>query len=109
MKKYQLLPALFITILLFACQQKKNNAADPYQPKEYVELKHPEWTKNATIYEVNLRQFTNEGTFKAFESHLPRLKEMGIDIIWLMHIHPETPAYRIMERSLGRSYAKAGK
>lgn len=88
MKKYQLLPALFITILLFACQQKENNSTDPYQPKEYVELKHPEWTKNATIYEVNVRQFTNEGTFKAFESHLPRLKEMGIDIIWLMPIHP---------------------
>jgi glycosidase len=48
----------------------------------------PEWSKNATIYEVNIRQFTNEGTFKAFEDHLPRLKEMGVDIIWLMPIHP---------------------
>jgi glycosidase len=48
----------------------------------------PEWSKNATIYEVNIRQFTNEGTFRAFEEHLPRLKEMGVDIIWLMPIHP---------------------
>ncbi len=53
-----------------------------------MELKHPEWSKNATIYEVNIRQFTNEGNFKAFETQLPRLKEMGIDIIWLMPIHP---------------------
>ena len=59
-----------------------------YQPKNYVELKHPDWSKNATIYEVNIRQFTPEGTFKAFEAHLPRIKAMGIDIIWLMPIHP---------------------
>ncbi|AWI27297.1 alpha-amlyase [Flavobacterium pallidum] len=64
------------------------NSNDRYKPKEYVEIKHPDWTKNATIYEVNIRQYTREGTFKAFESHLPRLKAMGIDIIWLMPIHP---------------------
>lgn len=52
------------------------------------QVKVPEWTKNATIYEVNIRQFTPEGTFAAFQTHLPRLKEMGIDILWLMPIHP---------------------
>ncbi|TAE30936.1 MAG: alpha-amlyase [Candidatus Kapaibacterium sp.] len=59
-----------------------------YTPKNYVEIKHPEWSKNATIYEVNIRQYTKEGTFKAFEQHLPRLKAMGVDILWLMPIHP---------------------
>lgn len=59
-----------------------------YSPKPYVEIKHPDWCKNATIYEVNIRQYTSEGTFKAFESHLPRLKKMGVDILWLMPIHP---------------------
>lgn len=49
---------------------------------------HPEWSKDAIIYEVNVRQFTPEGTFKAFEEHLPRLKELGVDIVWLMPIHP---------------------
>jgi cyclomaltodextrinase len=86
-----LLSTLF---LLSACKERtatiksEGPTTDPYTPKAYVELKHPEWTKNATIYEVNVRQYTPEGTFKAFESHLPRLKEMGIDIIWLMPIHP---------------------
>ncbi len=47
-----------------------------------------EWSKNAVIYEVNIRQFSKEGTFKAFEAELPRLKEMGIDILWLMPIYP---------------------
>ena len=63
----------------------------------------PDWAKNATIYEVNIRQFTNEGTFRAFEDHLPRLKEMGVDIIWLMPIHPIGVKNR--KGSLGSYYA----
>jgi 1,4-alpha-glucan branching enzyme len=49
---------------------------------------HPEWAKNAVIYEVNIRQYTPEGTFKAFEHHLPRLKAMGVNILWLMPVNP---------------------
>src|SRR5450755_54386 len=60
---------------------------DPYQPMAYVKLKHPEWSKNASIYQINTRQFTPEGTFKAAEQQLPRLKELGVDILWLMPIH----------------------
>ncbi len=69
----------------------------------YVQLKHPEWCKNATIYEVNVRQYTKEGTFKAFESHLPRLKDMGVDILWLMPIHPIGKKNR--KGSLGSYYS----
>lgn len=47
---------------------------------------HPDWSKNAVIYELNTRQFTPEGTFKAAQKHLPRLKELGVDIIWFMPI-----------------------
>ena len=46
-----------------------------------------QWEK-ASIYEVNIRQYTEEGTFAAFKDHLPRLKDMGIDILWFMPIHP---------------------
>ncbi|UEG49692.1 alpha-glucosidase C-terminal domain-containing protein [Ferruginibacter lapsinanis] len=96
MKKYfQTIACSIMLISIVSCnntgKQKLSNAINDssnYLPKKYVELKHPEWSKNATIYEVNLRQFTPEGTFKAFESHLPRLKDMGIDIIWLMPINP---------------------
>ena len=59
-----------------------------YQPQPYVQLKHPAWAESAVIYQVNLRQFTPEGTFNAFKAHLPRIKALGIDIIWLMPIHP---------------------
>lgn len=50
--------------------------------------KEVQWHKDATIYEVNIRQYTEEGTFEAFQEHLPRLKELGVDILWLMPIHP---------------------
>lgn len=60
----------------------------PYTAKPYVELQHPAWSRNAVIYQVNVRQYTPEGTFKAFEAHLPRLKAMGVDILWLMPVQP---------------------
>ncbi len=76
---------------------------EKYAFKPYVELKHPEWSKNATIYEVNIRQYTPEGTFKAFENHIPRLKEMGVDILWIMPIHPIGELNR--KGSLGSYYS----
>jgi len=75
----------------------------PYTPKPYVELDHPEWSKNAVIYEVNIRQYTPEGTFRAFAKHLPRLKDLGVDILWLMPIHPIGKKNR--KGSLGSYYA----
>ena len=49
---------------------------------------HPAWSRNAVIYEVNVRQYTPEGTLVALERHLPRLKELGVDILWLMPVQP---------------------
>ena len=64
---------------------------------------HPEWTYNSVVYEVNVRQFSPEGTFKGVEGQLPRLKDLGVDVLWLM------PMYEIgtVERkgSLGSYYA----
>lgn len=59
-----------------------------YRPVPYVKLQHPEWTRDAVLYEMNLRQFTREGTFAAAERELPRLRALGIDIVWLMPVHP---------------------
>ncbi len=81
---------MLILTLAWSCNQSQkgtnenpDETADPYQP-----VVHPDWSKNANIYEVNIRQYTDEGTFKAFEEHLPRLREMGVDILWLMPVHP---------------------
>ncbi len=48
----------------------------------------PTWANSATIYEVNVRQYTEAGTFQAFEANLPRLQKLGVKILWLMPIHP---------------------
>lgn len=69
-------------IIFISCNPVKQKKS----PESYVI--HPDWSKNAVIYEVNLRQFTPEGTFKAFSRHLPRLKELGVDILWFMPVHP---------------------
>jgi glycosidase len=47
-----------------------------------------DWGNGTNIYEVNVRQYTREGTFKAFIEHIPRLKNMGVDILWLMPVTP---------------------
>jgi glycosidase len=77
--------------------------ADPYHPMPYIRITHPEWSRSATLYELNTRQFTPEGTFAAAEAQLPRLKELGVDIVWLMPIHPIGEVNR--KGTLGSPYA----
>lgn len=48
----------------------------------------PDFLSGSNIYEVNIRQYTPEGSFNAFAAHLPRLQDMGVEILWLMPIHP---------------------
>lgn len=55
---------------------------------EESRFKKPEFLSGSNIYEVNVRQYTPEGTFNAFAAHLPRLKDMGVEILWFMPIHP---------------------
>ena len=61
---------------------------NPYRPIPDVLLTHPEWSKDATIYQINQRQLTPEGTFRAAEAHLPRIRDLGVDIVWLMPVNP---------------------
>lgn len=63
----------------------------------------PDWAKQANIYEVNIRQYTPEGTFDAFSKHLPRLKRMGVDVLWFMPIFPISEAKK--KGTLGSYYA----
>ncbi|TSB46061.1 alpha-amylase [Alkalicoccobacillus porphyridii] len=63
----------------------------------------PEWSKDSVIYEVNFRHYTKEGTFESFKEHLPRLQELGVDILWFMPIHPISEENRL--GTLGSYYA----
>ncbi|WP_338468028.1 alpha-amylase family glycosyl hydrolase [Novosphingobium sp. ZN18A2] len=64
---------------------------------------HPAWARNANIYEVNIRQYTPEGTFRAFEKSLPRLRRMGVDVLWIMPVNPISKEKR--KGTLGSYYA----
>ncbi|MGM9821955.1 MAG: alpha-amylase family glycosyl hydrolase [Muribaculaceae bacterium] len=70
---------------------------------EPTAINHAGWSRNAIIYEVNLRQYTADGTLQAFDKELPRLKELGVDILWFMPIHPISEKNR--KGTLGSYYA----
>ena len=76
-----------LILSFFSCSNQKINEKASTDTT-LVKKIYPEWIKSANIYEVNIRQYTPEGSFEAFSNHLPRLKEMGVDIIWLMPVHP---------------------
>ncbi|QNE40168.1 alpha-amylase [Hymenobacter sp. NBH84] len=75
----------------------------PHPHEHLFQVQHPEWAAHASIYEVNVRQYTPEGTFRAFAEHLPRLAAMGVGIVWLMPIHPIGELHR--KGTLGSQYA----
>lgn len=79
---------LLLSVVLFSC----NSASDTKNEETIAEINvndgPPSWILQGNIYEVNIRQYTPEGTFKAFEKHLDRLKNMGVQTLWFMPINP---------------------
>lgn len=95
-------PALLIAFLMgftFASGQNISNK----KMENNKTNRHVAWSRNANIYEVNIRQYTPQGTFKAFQAHLARLQKMGVDILWLMPINPIGKKNR--KGSLGSYYS----
>jgi glycosidase len=95
------LPGVLLVAALAACapssQDERAATAAP--------AIHPPWTRKAAIYEVNVRQYTPEGTFAAFQRHLPRLDSLGVDILWIMPVQPIGRMNR--KGSLGSYYSIA--
>ncbi len=83
MKFINKLTLLIAVPLLCACTAQTQNEQPIVE-----EISYPEKAKDMVIYEVNIRQYTPEGTINAFASHLPRLQELGVDILWIMPIQP---------------------
>jgi glycosidase len=75
-----------------ACQSpappKKQTSPAPVEDTTAYEPRAPQWAAQATIYEVNIRQYTPEGTINAFREHLGRLDSMGVKILWIMPVQP---------------------
>ncbi len=57
-----------------------------HEPLPDVRIQHPAWCRDAAIYQINTRQFTPEGTLRAAQQELPRLRELGVGILWLMPV-----------------------
>lgn len=83
--------------------KKSDAAADAGCDSTFTTVTHPDWSRNAVIYEVNVRQFTDSGTITAFDSQLPRLKDLGVDILWFMPVYPISEKNR--KGVLGSYYA----
>lgn len=89
---------IFLTLLIVLLSGCQNKTTDNYSSNtpEFIGEKQtikssenslPDWIDDSVMYEVNIRQYTPEGTFEAFEEHLPRLKDLGVEILWFMPIH----------------------
>lgn len=89
---------LILTFSLACCRSNKWSNLDASQINGY-----PAWMMQGNIYEVNVRQYTPEGTFNAFAKHLDRLKAMGVETIWFMPINPISKLDR--KGTLGSYYA----
>lgn len=93
-------------MLLSSCKLMPKEEKDDQHNKTgtmAVTTTNTEWKHTTNIYEVNVRQYTPEGTFNAFSKELPRLKDMGVQVLWFM---PVTPIAREkMKGSLGSYYA----
>ena len=100
MKRFHYLIFAAMLLVLVSCQKQPSGQSEAKKLPSIVEA-----IPHAVIYEVNLRQFTPEGTIDAFEAHLPRLKNLGVDILWFMPIHPISEKKR--KGSLGSYYAVA--
>lgn len=100
MKNFPLYPLALLLLLGCEPQSKKE---DTNQSATSRLQTFPDKLAGSTIYEVNIRQFTPEGTFKAFAEHLPRIKKLGVDVLWLMPIHPISETNR--KGILGSYYA----
>lgn len=103
----RLLAAAVLAVTMFSCGTNNTaataeNAAPAADTTPSVDG-HPAWIMNGNIYEVNVRQYTPEGTFNAFANHLQRLKDMGVQTLWFMPITPISKVER--KGALGSYYA----
>jgi len=72
----------FILLLLVACDNPSTPVVNELSPVTKMDM------AQGILYEANIRQYSKEGTFDTFAKDLPKLQEMGVNILWLMPINP---------------------
>lgn len=66
----------------------KNDKTDSAKAPEKIAAVSDAMMENSVIYEANIRQYSPDGKFESFTKDIPRLKDLGIKVIWVMPIHP---------------------
>lgn len=99
MKKIATLFAFQLMLLFVVFGQQTRSSVN----KVLMPDGHPAWIMQGNVYEVNVRQYTKEGTFNAFAKHIDRLKNMGVQTLWFMPINPISKLDR--KGTLGSYYA----
>lgn len=94
---------LFLSLALTLVSCQSNSTQTGINPEKGSSDGVKVHLPSASIYEVNIRQYTPEGTMDAFLPHLPRLKEMGVDILWFMPVFPISEVKR--KGGMGSYYA----
>lgn len=82
MKKSILCLAVFLAMI--SCKKQETPVAEEVAQTQSI----TEVIENAVIYEVNIRQYSKEGTLSAFTKDIPELKKLGVKILWVMPIQP---------------------
>ncbi len=97
--------SLFIITLVFlaSCKTETKEIESNENSMDSIAPISDESLENAIIYEANIRQYSPEGTFSKFTEDIPKLKELGVKIIWVMPIYPISTTKS--KGSLGSYYA----
>ena len=53
-----------------------------------AQIVHPNWAQNAVVYEINVRQYSESGKLSGVSDRLQFLKDLGVDVLWFMPLHP---------------------
>jgi cyclomaltodextrinase / maltogenic alpha-amylase / neopullulanase len=79
--------AALILLALFALAGPRSSAADGAANRA-IARPSPEWLRDAVVYEVFPRAFSPQGNLAGVTAQLDRLKDLGVNVLWLMPIHP---------------------
>lgn len=84
MKRFLFYTLLFTFLLPISCKKEVTIETERLVAKEFTAKD----AENSVIYEANIRQYSPEGTFEAFTRDIPKLKELGVKILWVMPVQP---------------------
>lgn len=89
---------LFASCAIITAQQKpaRDFSKETARPS-------PQWVRDGVIYQIFERTFSDKGDFNGVTAQLDRLKELGVNILWLMPVHPISQAKK--KGTIGSPYA----